>query len=190
MKSKSDKSNGSHEIVTDCIYTALLELMDKMPYSEIKITNIVNKAGVSRMAYYRNFKTKDDILLQKLGGTLSHFEELLKDYGNITEEEFWTEFFEAFRKNQVIQNIVRAGLIQNLMEAHKDFTIKIYTKIFHIDMDAPRNKMLVYEKMGCMVGLMLYNIENGNTADSATLAREVIKMSRVKINMKSSVFML
>ena len=46
----------------DCIVQALLRLMDEQAFSSISIQNIVDAAGVSRMAYYRNFSSKEDIL--------------------------------------------------------------------------------------------------------------------------------
>lgn len=42
--------------------TALLQLLEKKPLAEIKVTELVSRAGVSRMAYYRNFDTLEDIL--------------------------------------------------------------------------------------------------------------------------------
>ena len=46
----------------DCIVQSLLNLMEEQPFSSISIQNIVDAAGVSRMAYYRNFSGKEDIL--------------------------------------------------------------------------------------------------------------------------------
>lgn len=169
-------ANGSHELVTDSIYTALLQLMKKHPYEEIKITDIVKRAGVSRMTYYRNFDTKDEILTKRLDETLGRFEEMLRDYGNITEEEYWTEFFECFRKDPVITHIVEAGLIKELMYAHKDFTTHMYEKIFHWNMSEKQNKMLIYQRMGCMVGLMCYNLDSDGQVDSRELARQIMKL--------------
>ena len=45
------------------IVTGLLRLMRRMPYESIKITDIVREAGVSRMTYYRHFKSKSDVLV-------------------------------------------------------------------------------------------------------------------------------
>jgi AcrR family transcriptional regulator len=42
--------------------TALLQLLEKKPLTEIKVTELVARAGVSRMAYYRNFDALEDIL--------------------------------------------------------------------------------------------------------------------------------
>ena len=41
---------------------ALLRLMETEDYDRITIQQIVDTAGVSRMAFYRNFETKDQIL--------------------------------------------------------------------------------------------------------------------------------
>ena len=48
-------------LTKECILTALLRLMDVKSYENITITDITNLAGVSRMAYYRNYKNKDEI---------------------------------------------------------------------------------------------------------------------------------
>ena len=58
MKSK----NESNRLAKECIVTALIELMKVKEYSSISITDITKKAGVSRMAYYRNYTSKEDIL--------------------------------------------------------------------------------------------------------------------------------
>lgn len=45
-----------------CLAAALIELLKKNEYSEIRIQDVVDKAGFSRMGYYRNFKNIDEIL--------------------------------------------------------------------------------------------------------------------------------
>ena len=51
-------------LVKKCIVDALLILMNEKDFDDISITEICNKAGVSRMAYYRNYYTKKDIILE------------------------------------------------------------------------------------------------------------------------------
>lgn len=48
------QKNESNRLVKDCITTAFIELMKVRDYNTITITDITKKAGVSRMAYYRN----------------------------------------------------------------------------------------------------------------------------------------
>lgn len=47
---------------TAYLTTALLQLLEKKPLAEIKVTELVARAGVSRMAFYRNFDTLADVL--------------------------------------------------------------------------------------------------------------------------------
>lgn len=56
------RKNGANTFAKECIVTALIDLMKTKPYTSISITDIANRAGVSRMAYYRNYVSKDDIL--------------------------------------------------------------------------------------------------------------------------------
>lgn len=52
----------SNKITRMCIESALILLMKDSHISDITITDIVKKAGVSRTAYYRNYSSKEDIL--------------------------------------------------------------------------------------------------------------------------------
>ena len=52
----------SNRLTRECIESALLILMDDRELNAISITDIIQKAGVSRSAYYRNYSSKEDIL--------------------------------------------------------------------------------------------------------------------------------
>lgn len=52
---------------------ALLELMKKKPFAKIKIQDITDKAGLSHMAYYRNFSSKEDIIIYYLDTITDRF---------------------------------------------------------------------------------------------------------------------
>lgn len=52
----------SHRLTIESIEEAMLLLLEKTALSEITITDIVKKAGVSRGAFYRNYTSKEDIL--------------------------------------------------------------------------------------------------------------------------------
>ena len=56
------RKNETNKMAKEYIVTALISLMKKEDYATITITEIAEKAGVSRMAYYRNYTSKDDIL--------------------------------------------------------------------------------------------------------------------------------
>ena len=48
----------------DYLTTALFQLLQTKCLNEIKITDLVKRAGVSRMAFYRNFETIDEVLIE------------------------------------------------------------------------------------------------------------------------------
>ena len=62
MKNNLTQSMNRKEFTKHCLASALLELLEKKEYDEISIQDIVDKAGFSRMGYYRNFKNIDEIL--------------------------------------------------------------------------------------------------------------------------------
>ena len=52
----------TNEFARECIATALFALMKEMPYQDISITDICNKAGVARTTYYRNYSSKEHVI--------------------------------------------------------------------------------------------------------------------------------
>lgn len=59
LKLSNEESN---RITKDSIQEALVYLLSKKNMDDISVTEIVNKAGVSRTAYYRNYQSKEEIL--------------------------------------------------------------------------------------------------------------------------------
>ena len=55
------KNNPENIFVRECITEALIKLIKTKPLSEIRITELTKTAGVSRMSYYRNFNSKEEI---------------------------------------------------------------------------------------------------------------------------------
>lgn len=59
----------SHRFTRECIQTALIYLMNEMPFDKITITSIINRSGVSQGAFYRNYTCKEDVL-QAIGSQI------------------------------------------------------------------------------------------------------------------------
>ncbi len=58
---------------------ALLCLMSKHPYSEITVKQITLEARLARKTFYRNFESKDDVLLSLINGTLLEYFEAVNN---------------------------------------------------------------------------------------------------------------
>ncbi|MBO5270759.1 MAG: TetR/AcrR family transcriptional regulator, partial [Clostridia bacterium] len=56
------RKNKSNQVSREYLLKAFVNLMQTEPYSDITVTDITKAAGVSRMAYYRNYTAKEQIL--------------------------------------------------------------------------------------------------------------------------------
>ena len=80
----------SNEITRECIENALIELMKKKKFEDITITDICEKAGVSRTSYYRNYESKDDILSEYIHSINDELSNTLLKYNAIDNtKESW-----------------------------------------------------------------------------------------------------
>jgi hypothetical protein len=61
---KSNANNRQVKRTRSWIFEALMTLMDEKPYSEITVSDIVEKAGIARQTFYRSYDNKDDVILQ------------------------------------------------------------------------------------------------------------------------------
>jgi AcrR family transcriptional regulator len=62
LKNLYQSNQEANQITRESIETALLHLMEKKDLPQISISELVKKAGVSRNAFYRNYKSKEEIL--------------------------------------------------------------------------------------------------------------------------------
>lgn len=76
---------------------ALFQLLQKKPLSEIKITELVARAGVSRMAFYRNFESVEDILRQHFAPRIQRlFDNVIFEQTATVKLEDMQAFFDYF----------------------------------------------------------------------------------------------
>lgn len=69
----------------ECIEEALLDLLKTRPFDQITITELTQRAGVSRNAYYRNYASKEDILDGYLRGLIEELAGALKQSDPVKE---------------------------------------------------------------------------------------------------------
>lgn len=62
-----------HALTESSLTQALFELMKDKPFSEITITELVGRAGVSRATYYRNYSCKEEVLTNYIRRILHNF---------------------------------------------------------------------------------------------------------------------
>jgi AcrR family transcriptional regulator len=77
---KMARKNKSNQLSRECLLKAFVGLMQTENYSDITVTDITQKAGVSRMAYYRNYTQKDQIFTTYLDEVSESIVHPLNDY--------------------------------------------------------------------------------------------------------------
>lgn len=147
------KKAAAKELSKECIYTSLLQLMEQKPYSEISVTDIAKRAGVSRMAYYRNYRSKDEILLQRVDEMLYAFEENMAP-GCVQRKELWSLFFQHFRQSPLTTVMIRAGLTESLFQCFSKHIHHICQDLLLWDMTDYHNILLVDYQIGALLGLL------------------------------------
>lgn len=66
LKTLKKNNEESREFTRNCISAALIVLLNKEKLENITITRLCQVAGVSRMAFYRNYQSIDEVLVDKI----------------------------------------------------------------------------------------------------------------------------
>lgn len=69
------------------IFDALLALAKDKPLAEVTVTELCRRAHVSRMTFYRNYATKEEVLLSRLDQLIDQYEERTAEF--LAAGELW-----------------------------------------------------------------------------------------------------
>lgn len=110
------------------ITEALLSLLEKKEYKDISITEICKKAGVTRMSFYRNFESKEDILFKKVRNVTDSFlKESAISYRNDTASEYFLKLFTHMEHHKKLcAALHKAGLIHMIKDEFDRIFLNLY----------------------------------------------------------------
>lgn len=97
------------------ILDALMILMGEKDYASITVMDIVGKAGVSRVSYYRHFRCKEDVLRLYFVEQIEMFKQGMP-YIMRSREDFFEAIFAAFKQFKDNEQFFRL-----LLEAHLEY---------------------------------------------------------------------
>ena len=113
------RKNEAHDIVMESLMGALLQLMQKKRLSEINISELCAKAGVSRVSFYRNFNSFDDILVQYLKKTTDDWwEDFIAREPDLRYEIFWQELFDLYKEHAQLIRLLQKNNVTYLLKDH------------------------------------------------------------------------
>jgi len=106
-----------NHIAKESIFTSLMILMEQKNFKEITITEMAKKAGVSRMAFYRNYNVMEDIISCYLDELFQEYTNQILDLGEINTYESICLYFSYFRKHEkLMTNLINSNLTNLLLE--------------------------------------------------------------------------
>ena len=94
------------QLTKNSIIESMFILLNDHKINEIKISEIVKKAGISRASFYRYYNTKEEIIEDAFNSQI----ELIKNSLTKNLEKDWLTIINGFRKNKsYIDAIFKAG---------------------------------------------------------------------------------
>ena len=101
IEKKHLSNNESNRLTREAIRTSLLLLMEKMDFESITISELVKKAGVSRQSFYRNYTSKEDIVVEIEEKILESLAESLNDPKYVDNPHMWlSDLFNLVKQNK------------------------------------------------------------------------------------------
>ena len=112
----ANKNNDlQNRITKESIFTSLMILMEQKNFHEISITEIAKKAGVSRMAFYRNYNLMEDIIISHLDEFFEEYSKQILSREKINNYEIVCLYFAYFRKHERLINNLNNSNSTNLI---------------------------------------------------------------------------
>ena len=104
---------------------ALLSLMGEKPFRDIAVTEIVERAEVSRAAFYLHFRSKEDLLFSQVDNVFEAFHsELASEVaaGRVDLRRFTTLLFQYWERDApTLRLVIDADVQQVLLERLRGF---------------------------------------------------------------------
>lgn len=107
----------SNRLTKECICTALLSLMATETFDHITVTAIIKRSGVSRGGFYRNYKSKEEVL-QEIGEEFfKYIMEFIAEHKFYEDMRRWfLDLFQNIANNaELYQLLLRAQVPQNVI---------------------------------------------------------------------------
>ena len=125
-----NKKSPSNQLARECIVTALVHLSKQKPFSNITISELTEKAGVSRMTYYRNYHSKEEVFQQYINEVFDQYRQeaqLLHKGNNFGEYQNILHCFQYFETyNEFISCLLQIDMGHMILSALTDYVMETY----------------------------------------------------------------
>lgn len=168
------RKNITSEMMKSYIAESLLLLMSKKSYHKITICEIIEKAGVNRSTYYRNFKSKEDILSFWFSNIMEEYHDHVKT--SIDLYEFLCGMYNTLLnyKKQLLL-IYKQGMFFIFLDTLNDFFSK---RIINLSRSEFFEKFKIYFSVGAIYNSLMLWVSNDMNPSSEEFAKMAITIQK------------
>ena len=140
------------QLTRECLQTALIRLLAEQEMDKISITELVRVAGVSRTAFYSNYNSKEEVLLDWVSSYLSELQSMM--VGAVRTHNLqgvFEQIFEQILSGEKEFALLMKGNLQN----HFSESINTYMLQKYSDLNDDA-KLLLTGWCGMMINILLF----------------------------------
>ena len=160
------------------ISLALYALLLRKPYVEISVSDICEKAGVSRVSFYHYYDSKDDILIQFSDERFAEFFDDFTKLDFMTFEDLIVEMFKFLKNNSRQLAILRYAKKEDiLMEQFYSYGRYIFSHSLTSQLIKNRDNPLVMSFLvGGLFQVIMKWLDEGMTSTPEEIAKYVLEI--------------
>ena len=161
---------------------AIYQLMFTMPYNKITVKTICEKAGVSRMSFYRYYSTKEDIFINFAD---ERFEEFYETYmtKDITLDSFTRNVIAYFNKyNRQVKILEKADTMSILITQFERYAAYIMRNARSLSVfQHSNNALAVPYYAGAFFNVLVYWSKNNFKQSEEEMTRMLEELLTTKM---------
>ena len=128
------------------LYAALLQLMQEKPFTDIQITEIADRAQVSRPTFYLHYRSKEELLLSQVDVVFAEFFQEFSNKiaeGNYDRLKYCILIFQYWERNaETLRMVMRASLHEAFRERLRIYFAMAVSQLTTLDEKSDSNEKL------------------------------------------------
>lgn len=174
-----DKRKIANQRVKDNLLAALTDLAQHEKWSEITITALIEKSGVARSSFYRNFSSIEDIVNYGIAQMNEKYrQENPSPDENFRDKDLMYFKFRFFKEHaNIVLTFHHAQAPQSLLAVINDTVVDIYG-------DMPSSSISKYELYyysGAFYNMVIHWLEDGAKESPEDMADEFLRIANAPI---------
>ena len=171
--------NGNRKDSKEAICLALFLLLKKYPYDEISVKQISERAGVSRMSFYRYFKNKEDVFIYYSDEKFIEFNDIIHEKHIANVKDMITEFLLFIKQNaESVQVLVNIDKYAIMLPQYEKYVAYLYKKFIRIVSAVPSvlDKYAISFLSGGLYSTTLKWFKDGAQDDPIEIGNELYEL--------------